>query len=88
MTVIQIIELWLKENGYDGLFNADAECACRIGDLVPCDEPCGTCLPGYQIPCPETCGEHYFHIQSAPVELAHDPDEIADRDADRGAEGQ
>ena len=83
MTVISIIECWLNENGYDGLYNADGECACRIGDLVSCEEPFGRCLPGYQVPCPENCGEHYFHIQSTPVGLTHSPDEaakIADRE--------
>lgn len=48
MTVRDILLQWLKANGYDGLMNDGAECGCEIGDLIPCDEPCESCRPGYK----------------------------------------
>ena len=62
MTVKEIIEQYLRTNGFDGLFS-EVECACGIDDLVPCDGPCDRCRPGYRVPCPPDCGEHEFHIQ-------------------------
>jgi hypothetical protein len=45
--VITIIESWLNENGYDGLY-LPGECACIIGELCPCGEPSPNCLAGYK----------------------------------------
>ena len=53
MDVKDIIEAWLKENGYDGLYGE--ECACRIDDLMPCEEPGTDCEAGYEGPCDGTC---------------------------------
>jgi len=36
MNVKEIVQKYLKENGFDGLFNS-GECACKIDDLAPCD---------------------------------------------------
>lgn len=48
-TVELIIEQWLKDYGYDGLFNDDCECGCEIGDLCPCCEPSiWYCQAGYK----------------------------------------
>ena len=60
--VSQIIEKWLKENGYDGLWSE--ECGCEIGALCPCccSESVLSCEPGYKRPCPKECGDHDFHI--------------------------
>lgn len=33
MNVKEIVEAHLKAHGYDGLWNADGECACKVGDL-------------------------------------------------------
>lgn len=62
MTVAEIIREYLKEKGYDGLFNSDAECACLVSDLCPgCGCPYDECEPGYRKEC--DCGEgHGFHI--------------------------
>jgi len=49
MTVSEIIEKYLKENGYDGLYNLNGECGCEIDDLIPCMDYCGDCKPGYKI---------------------------------------
>ena len=43
----EIVEEWLKQNGFGGLCNADFECGCRIGDLMPCGEPHEDCCAGY-----------------------------------------
>ena len=39
MTATEILVDWLKEHGYDGLYNVDIDCACRLSDLCPCDNP-------------------------------------------------
>ena len=62
MNVEEIVGKWLVENGFDGLFNADGECACEIGDIAPCCEISGDCQAGHRVPCPEDCGEHSWHI--------------------------
>jgi hypothetical protein len=50
MNVLEIIEQWLSEHGYDGL--CGEECGCEIGDLAPCCcEGLGNCIPGHKIPC-------------------------------------
>lgn len=67
MNVQNIVFDWLASRGYDGLFNADIQCACRLEDLMPCDEPGIDCTAGYLVPCPgtasEVCdGDCEFHI--------------------------
>ena len=59
--VSQIVSDYLRENGFDGLYNA-GECACKIDDLGPCDCSIMNCEPGYLQPCPPECGEHNWHI--------------------------
>ena len=60
-TVIEIVRVHLEQNGYDGLFNEDAGCACENGDLAPCMEIGADCEAGYKTEC--DCGEHDWHIQ-------------------------
>ncbi len=78
MEVEEILESWLKENGYDGLLNAGAMCGCQIGDLIPC---CGDglrdCEPGYKVPCDgnpdgegDCDGDCEFHIVSERPEIS------------------
>jgi len=59
INVLEIIEKYLKENGYDGLYREDG-CGCELGDLGSCDSCPLDCIPGYKIPC--DCGECDFHI--------------------------
>ena len=56
MEVEKIVEAWLKDHGYDGLFSSDGECGCVIGELAPCMEIKGDCCAGYQAPCDPMAG--------------------------------
>ena len=63
MNIKEILETWLKDHGYDGLVSDCEECACKIGDLAPCDCSFLDCKPGYEIPC--ACGGGcLFHMTS------------------------
>ncbi len=72
MTVLDIVKSYLKENGYDGLYNPDALCACLRDDLAPCEDYTMGCAPGYKKPCqPDTCpidGECEWHIEGTAEE--------------------
>lgn len=49
MTVHKIVEKYLKENEYDGLYSEDFDCGCPIHDLFPCETDLKTlCKPGYK----------------------------------------
>jgi hypothetical protein len=70
MNAIETVKEYLKKNKYDGLYNAEAGCACEIDDIAPCYNGfnCG-CTVGYKTPCdPDTC-EHNgmcdFHISAS-----------------------
>ena len=64
MTVKEIIEKFLDEHGYDGLYNENGECACKRDDLMPCRHYCGdgqeSCCVGYLQPITDT--DTYFKI--------------------------
>ncbi|HUX01550.1 MAG TPA: hypothetical protein VMY35_11280 [Phycisphaerae bacterium] len=70
-TVREIVEEWLKRDGYDGLYSRDACCSCFAGDLMPCLDPCGACRPGYAHKCPASISAEYGAeriITSSPAE--------------------
>lgn len=47
-----IVGDWLKANGYEGLFNENAECGCDLDDLMVCGSPgIETCVPAYKLNC-------------------------------------
>jgi len=51
MTVKEIVQQYLKDNDFEGLFNEDVPCGCVLADLMPCqgnDGACDSCLPGYR----------------------------------------
>jgi len=50
MNVKEILIEWLKEHGYDGLYDSGNDCACQLSDLCPCD--CGPwmCKAGVFLP--------------------------------------
>lgn len=59
MNVHDIIERYLRENGFDGLYYA-GECACSVDDLAPCGNINENCEAGYLLSC--DCGEHDWNI--------------------------
>ncbi len=64
MRVKEIVKEYLKQHGFDGLYND--QCGCEVDDLAPCSEFGWDCKPGYKTSCiPESCpadGECDFHI--------------------------
>jgi hypothetical protein len=48
MNVVKIIGEYLKQHGYDGLFNVDDECCCELNDMVPCGNCFAGCKLGYK----------------------------------------
>jgi len=48
MDARDILEAELKKKGFDGLYQPDGECGCKVGELAPCGESCLECLPGYR----------------------------------------
>jgi hypothetical protein len=48
-TVHEIVESWLRQNGYDGLYFDAQECGCFLTDLMPCDGAAHDCKAGYWI---------------------------------------
>ena len=60
MTVLEIVEEYLKENFYDGL--AGDECGCEVDNLFPCGCYFGDCKPGYKKMTPDHPEGHDFII--------------------------
>ena len=51
-TVLEIVEDYLKRNGFDGLYNSELECGCSISNLNPCGDIKNDCTAGYQVEAP------------------------------------
>lgn len=47
MRTIDLVQIGLKQGGFDGLYNADL-CGCEVGDLAPCGEIQHECTAGYK----------------------------------------
>jgi len=52
LNVVNIVETYLRENGYDGL--SKMECGCGVDDIAPCCEYVDegipqTCVPSYRV---------------------------------------
>jgi hypothetical protein len=66
LTVRDIVEQGLKQDGYEGLYNTDGECGCELGDLSPLDCLSTDCVAGHFVPCPDDCegkgAVWHFHI--------------------------
>jgi hypothetical protein len=61
MNVKEIVQKYLADNGYDGIWNADGECCCGATGLFICEGNPEECIPGVKKPC--DCGEGCdFHI--------------------------
>ena len=52
-TVRNIVESYLRDNGFDGLSESDTECGCGVEDLAPCGGMEENCRPAYQVPLPD-----------------------------------
>ncbi len=50
MNIREIVREYLKANGYDGLCDVGAECGCRLGDFMPCDDATVYCEAGHLAP--------------------------------------
>jgi len=46
-TVRKIVEEWLREHGYDGLYDDVGGCSCILGELLPYPWCPPTCRPGH-----------------------------------------
>jgi hypothetical protein len=49
MTIFDLVTQHLTQNGFDGLYNSWCDCACKIGDIAPCQGIQPDCKPGYRI---------------------------------------
>jgi hypothetical protein len=55
MIIRKIVEKYLRDNSYDGLFNEEDNCACDLNGLLSCcdstfsGEDIVNCKPGYKI---------------------------------------
>ena len=64
MKLKEIAAEWLKEHGYEGLYNEG--CGCKLDDLMPCG-PGSDCEAGHIVPCPgpgkcEADGDCDWHV--------------------------
>lgn len=48
MNLKQIVEKYIRENGFDGLYCERWSCDCNLNDLMKCELIDEDCQPGYQ----------------------------------------
>lgn len=49
-TLREIVETYLRQNGFDGLYNLWIECGCTVDDLMPCERADEVnCAAGYRV---------------------------------------
>ena len=71
-TVAGIVKNYLVAHGFDGLWNFDSECACKVDNLFPCEsEGVERCEAGHLQPCCHD-GEHDWDIGRRAAEPAED----------------
>ena len=51
MDVREIVRRYLKNNGFDGVYNVDNECCCSTEHFPTCGNDTSDCVPGYRMPC-------------------------------------
>jgi len=65
MRITEIVNKYLKVNGFDGLYNFEDGCSCYIGEA--CGDMCDDCEPVYlhTIPddCPKDCNSNCFEVK-------------------------
>lgn len=59
MNLQKIIEAYLKEKGFDGLYNHD-DCGCCMSELFPCDELYSDCHAGFFQPVDPATGYDFY----------------------------
>jgi len=70
ITVKEMVEVYLRDNGFDGLCSMD--CGCRLGDLMPCDEVNPDCEAAYEVLGePEEPGD-FFMASKKPGPVGHE----------------
>lgn len=47
-TILEIVAEHLRDGGFGGLVQGDAQCGCELSDLNPCGETFATCKPAYK----------------------------------------
>lgn len=62
MTVKEIVFIYLRDHGYDGLCND--LCGCGLDDLMPCCDPMNECKPAYEIKCDHHCDDKRLKLSS------------------------
>lgn len=50
-TIIEIVEQYLRANGYDALVRPEYECGCSLDDLAPCGQIHEHCQAAYRWTC-------------------------------------
>lgn len=48
MNTLDIVKLYLENNGFDGLVHNGTECGCHLGDFHLCGESFAECEPAYK----------------------------------------
>jgi len=65
-TVREIINTYLEEKGFDGLYSDMGKCGCLADDLIPCEYFREDCRVGYKNECPTgLCAFHIMKFKDA-----------------------
>lgn len=51
MNAIEMVQVWLEINGYDGLYNSFFDCSCPLDDLNPSEFISASCEAAYRFDC-------------------------------------
>ena len=65
-TVLSIVEKYLEDNDYDGLYDPKSDCRCLLEehDLMACGNDPALCIPGFKVMCNDKyCGCEDWHIK-------------------------
>ena len=59
MNIREIVADWLRQHGYDGLYDAEYDCACTLDALAECHALHDECVAGVKIPSPHGDGDDW-----------------------------
>lgn len=76
-SVVQMVELYLREHGYTGLYNVEIECGCSLEEFIPCGELGDECLAGYVTPskCPGIENDFFVGLNKSQEGETHCPED-------------